>query len=186
VVVLLDDTKKTEKMRSLLLKKLTNAGISCQIKTWSELSMFYSKVRGMFDMMFLFIFCIVIVIVVMSTVNTMSMAVLERTREIGTLRALGLKRRGVSILFAMEGGLLGLLGTLIGVVLHVIVWAIIRAIAPTYSAPGISAPVPLVVYLVPGALLVLMLCLVLLSLVSAIIPARRAAGQNIVSALGHV
>src|SRR5208283_885348 len=130
--------------------------------------MFYSKVRGMFDMMFLFIFCIVIVIVVMSTVNTMGMAVLERTREIGTLRALGLKRRGVSILFAMEGSLLGLLGALVGVVLHVIVWAIIKEISPTYAAPGISAPVPLVVYFVPGALLVLVICLMLLSLVAAI------------------
>jgi putative ABC transport system permease protein len=140
----------------------------------------------MFDMMFLFIFSIVLVIVVMSTVNTMGMAVLERTREIGTLRALGLKRRGVSLLFAMEGGLLGLFGSCIGVVLHISVWAMIRAFSPTYTPPGISTPVPLVVDLVPRALLVLMLCLLFLSLFAAIIPARRAAKQNAVDALGHV
>jgi putative ABC transport system permease protein len=186
VVVLLEDTEQTEKMRSLLLAKLTSAGIACEIKTWNELSLFYSKVRGMIDMMFLFIFCIVLVIVVMSTVNTMGMAVLERTREIGTLRALGLKRRGVSMLFAMEGGLLGLLGSLVGAVLHTGVWAIIRAIGPTYTPPGVSTPVPLIVSLVPQTLVLLSICLIILSLIAAIMPARRAARQNIVNALGHV
>jgi putative ABC transport system permease protein len=186
IVVLLDNWQKTEEMRSLLLAKLTKADIACEIKTWNELSLFYLKVRGMFDMMFLFLFSIVLVIVVMSTVNTMGMAVLERTREIGTLRALGLKRRGVSLLFAMEGGLLGLFGSLIGVVLYMSVWAMIRALSPTYTPPGISTPVPLVVDFVPQALFVLILCLIFLSLFAAIIPARRAAKQNVVDALGHV
>jgi putative ABC transport system permease protein len=185
IVVLLEDTEKTGKMRTLLLAKLTGAGIACEIKTWDELSLFYSKVRGMIDMMFLFIFCIVLVIVVMSTVNTMGMAVLERTREVGTLRALGLKRRGISMLFAMEGGLLGLLGSLIGVVLHICVWAAIRAIGPTYTPPGVSNPVSLTVELVPQALILLSICLITLSLIAAIIPAKRAAQQNIVNALGH-
>jgi len=186
MVVLLEDTGKTGLMRSRLLNKLTNAGIGCEIKTWNELSLFYSKVRGMMDMMFLFIFCIVLVIVIMSTVNTMGMAVLERTREIGTLRALGLKRRGVSTLFAMEGGLLGVFGSLIGIVLHTCVWIIIKTLSPTYTPPGVSTPVPLIVSFVPETLLVLMCCLTVLSLIAAIIPARRGARQNIVNALGHV
>jgi putative ABC transport system permease protein len=185
MVVLLKDTGKTELMRSRLLNKLTHAGIGCEIKTWNELSLFYSKVRGMMDMMFLFIFCIVLVIVVMSTVNTMGMAVLERTREIGTLRALGLKRRGVSKLFAIEGSLLGVFGSLIGIVLHTCVWAVIKTLSPTYTPPGISTPVPLIVSFVPETLLVLMCCFIGLSLIAAIVPARRAARQNIVNALGH-
>ncbi len=186
IVVLLDDWGKTEQMRRRLLAELNQAGLSCEIKTWNELSLFYSKVRGMFDMIFMFIFSIVLVIVVMSTVNTMGMAVLERTREIGTLRALGLKRRGVSMLFALEGGLLGLFGSLIGVILHTSAWAVIRTFSPTYTPPGISTPVPLIVDLVPQVLAVLMLSLIGLSLLAAIIPARRAARQNVVDALGHV
>jgi len=185
IVVLLKDTGKTGLMRSRLLTQLTHAGIDCEIKTWNELSLFYSKVRGMMDMMFIFIFCIVLVIVVMSTVNTMGMAVLERTREIGTLRALGLKRRGVSTLFAIEGGLLGVFGSLIGIVLHTCVWAIIKTLSPTYTPPGVSTPVPLIVSFVPETLLGLMFCLIALSLIAAIVPARRAARQNIVNALGH-
>jgi putative ABC transport system permease protein len=185
IVILLDDTAKTDLMRSRLLSMLSSAGIPCEIKTWRELSMFFAKVRQMFDIFFMFVFCIVLVIVVMSTVNTMGMAVLERTREIGTLRALGLKRRGVSMLFAMEGGLLGVFGSLIGIVLHTCAWALINVIKPTYVYPGSSSPVPLQISFVPETLLGLMCCLTALSLIAAIIPARRAARQNIVNALGH-
>jgi putative ABC transport system permease protein len=185
IVVLLDDTANTEPMRNRLLGILANAGIPCEIKTWKELSMFFTKVRQMFDIFFMFVFCIVLVIVVMSTVNTMGMAVLERTREIGTLRALGLKRRGVSMLFAMEGSLLGVFGSLIGIVLHTCAWILINAIKPTYVYPGSSSPVPLQISFVPETLLGLMCCLTALSLIAAIIPARRAARQNIVNALGH-
>ena len=185
IVVLLDDTAKTELMRSRLLNMLASAGIQCEIKTWNELSMFYAKVRQMFDIFFMFVFCIVLIIVVMSTVNTMGMAVLERTREIGTLRALGLKRRGVSMLFAMEGSLLGVFGSLIGIILHICTWAVIKAVSPTYVYPGSSSPVPLIIDLIPVTLIGLMCCLTALSLIAAIIPARRAARQNIVNALGH-
>jgi putative ABC transport system permease protein len=122
----------------------------------------------------------------MTTVNTMGMAILERTREIGTLRALGLKRRGVSLLFAMEGAFLGFFGSIMGIILHTCVWAIIRIYPPKYTPPGVSMAVSLKVDMVPPMLFVLLLSLVLLSLFAAIIPARRAAKQNIVDSLGHV
>jgi len=186
VVVLLNDWKKTEATRERLENTLSGAGIACEIKTWNELSLFYLKVRGMFDMIFMFIFSIVFIIVIMSVVNTMGMAVLERTKEIGTLRALGLKRRGVSLLFAVEGAMLGFLGTVFGIVLNVVVWAVIRSVEPSYIPPGSSSPVPLIVNLVPQSMLFLMLFLILLSLMAAILPARRAARQNVVDALGHV
>ena len=186
IVVLLEDWKKTQHIRTRLLNRLSTAGLQCEIKSWNELSLFYSKVKGMFDMIFMFIFTIVLIIVVMSVVNTMGMAVLERTREIGTLRALGLKRRGVSLLFAIEGGLLGFLGSILGMVLNVTVWAIIRSVEPTYIPPGVSTPVPLIVNLVPQFILILVIFLIFLSLMAAILPARRAARQNVVDALGHV
>ena len=186
IVVLLKDWQDTERMRTALLKKLQAAGIDCEIRTWKELSLSYLKTKSMLDMMFSFLFTIVIVIVVMTTVNTMGMAILERTREIGTLRALGLKRRGVSLLFSIEGALLGLFGSFMGVVLHLCVWAIIKIYPPQYTPPGISTSMSLTVDLVPQALFIMMFCMVGLSLLAAIIPARRAAKQNIVDALGHV
>ncbi|HOP48667.1 MAG TPA: FtsX-like permease family protein [Desulfobacteraceae bacterium] len=186
IIVLLKDWKKTDLVLERLTANLSNAGLNCEIKPWYKLSLFYSKVKGMFDMIFMFIFCIVFIIVVMSVVNTMGMAVLERTREIGTLRALGLKRRGVSLLFAVEGAMLGLLGTIVGILINIGVWAAIRIAQPSYIPPGVSTPVPLIVNLVPQSMMILMIFLIFLSLIAAILPARRAARQNVVDALGHV
>jgi putative ABC transport system permease protein len=186
IVILLTDWKETERMRTVLLTKLKAAGIDCEIRTWEELSLSFSKQKAMLDMMFMFLFSIVLVIVVMTTVNTMGMAILERTREIGTLRALGLKRRGVSFLFALEGAFLGFFGSITGIILHTCVWYIIKLHPPKYTPPGVSMSVSLTVDMVPTMLFILLLSLVLLSLFSAIIPARRAAKQNIVDALGHV
>ena len=67
-----------------------------------------------------------------------------------------------------------------------IVWAVIRAYPPSYIPPGSSSPVHLTVALAPQALVVLVFCLILLSLFAAILPARHAARQPVVDALGHV
>lgn len=186
IVVLLDHWKNTHNAKQEIQSLLNNANINCEIKTWEELSAFYANVKNMFDMIFLFIFSIVLVIVIMSTVNTMGMSVIERTREIGTLRALGLKRRGISLLFAVEGAMIGFWGSIFGSVFHLIIWFIIYMLDPSYTPPGSSSPVPLQVDFLPANLVFMLVCMILLSLSAAIIPARRAANQNVVDALGHV
>ncbi len=186
VIVLLEDWRQTEIYRQRLQTLLAQNGLQVEIKSWNERSQFYTKVKRLFDMIFTFIFAIVLIIVVMSVTNTMGMAVIERTREIGTLRALGLKRRGVSLLFALEGAMMGGLGCLVGTGFTVAVWALIQMAAPTYTPPSSSSPVPLVVNLLPEALLMLTALLMVLSLLAAILPARRAARRNVVDALGHV
>ncbi|MBN1470643.1 MAG: ABC transporter permease [Syntrophaceae bacterium] len=186
VVVLLKKWEDTEMMRELFLKKLKAAGIDCEIRTWQELSLGYLKMKSYLDMIFIFIASIVLVIVIMTTVNTMGMAILERTKEIGTLRALGLKFRGVSILFALEGAFLGFLGSIVGIILHSVVWVLIRVFPPTYIPPGFSEPVEMWIDMVPEMLMILIVSFIILSMVAAIIPARGAARKNIVDALGHV
>lgn len=186
IVILLEKWEDTEMMRTLLLKKLRAAGIDCEIRTWNELSLSFAKQKAFLDTMFLFLFSIVLVIVVMTTVNTMGMAILERTKEIGTLRALGLKQRGIAVLFALEGAILGFLGSVAGILLHTCVWAIIRTYPLKYTPPGFSMSVSLFVDMVPLMLFALLLSFVVLSLLAAIVSARRAARKNIVDALGHV
>jgi putative ABC transport system permease protein len=186
IVILLDHWQNTDRVTAQLSETFSANSIQVEFKTWKELSLFYNNVRNMFDMIFLFIFIIVFIIVIMSTTNTMGMAVIERTREIGTLRALGLKRRGISFLFAAEGGLLGLGGCLSGLGLHTLVWAIIGYVRPSYTPPGNSSPVPLMVDFLPQSLAVLMIFMTCLALFSAILPARRAARQNVVQSLTHV
>jgi putative ABC transport system permease protein len=176
------DALTAENMRSMLSK----AGYDVEIETWAKLSVFYNQVKNMLDMIFFFIFSIVLVIVVMSVINTMSMTVMERTREIGTLRALGFKQYGVKFLFSTEGMLLGLLGSLLGSLLFFGVYFIITMTHPTYVPPASSNPVPLRVDLVWPALTRNVVFMLVLSMIAAFVPARRSAKMSIVDALGHV
>ena len=186
LAVLLEETRYTEPIRSHLRQAFSDRGLDLEIKTWKEMSQWYRKVKEMFDVIFAFLFTIVFIIVVMSVVNTMSMAVLERTREIGTLRALGLKRRGVMSLFAIESSLLGIFGTMGGFILTCIGWWLTDVIRPTWVPPGITNRVPIRIEFVPETMLYSFFFLAVLCLIASVIPARRAARENVVDALGHV
>ncbi|MGB8354278.1 MAG: FtsX-like permease family protein [Chthoniobacteraceae bacterium] len=186
VCVLLDDKDQTDIMRDELTRALAAKGIPVEIRTWYEISDMYERTKKMFDIIFLFLFIIVMGIVVMSVVNTVGMSVMERIQEIGTLRALGVKRFGILKLFALESGLLGAAGCLAGVILTLISWTSIKLAGPSWVPPAISRRVPLEVYLVPRYLIISFACLILLSILAAVFPARKAACSNIVESLGHV
>jgi putative ABC transport system permease protein len=118
-------------------------------------------------------------------VNTFTMAVLERTREIGTLRALGVRRRGIVAMFSLESVVLGGFGSLLGIGLTVLVVALVSWLEPTWIPPQIARRVPLQIYLVPAYWIFSTLVLVLLSILSAILPARKAAHMPITNALAY-
>jgi len=186
ISVLLKSHADTELVRDQLQDAFSKRGMDVEVKTWEEMSEWYRKVKEMFDIIFLFLFIIVFFIVVMSVVNTMSMAVFERTREIGTLRALGLKRKGVLLLFGIESGLLGIWGTIGGLVLTAVGWWAVNFFEPTWVPPGMTSRLPIVIYFVPGTMAYSFMFLLALCLCASLIPARRAARQNTVDALGHV
>jgi len=186
LTVLLRDTARTTPLRATLTQTLRQHGLDVEVQTWEELSPFYTKVKDMFDIIFLFLFFIVFIIATMSIINTVSMAVMERTKEIGTLRALGVKRLGIVGLFVMESAMLGLLGSLLGLGLTLLSWLLVHTLQPTWVPPIITQHIPLEIHLVPAYLVLSMGFLVVLSIMTAIIPARRAAHQSIVDTLGHV
>jgi putative ABC transport system permease protein len=185
ITVLLNDTAAAYAVRDRLRTAMAEAGLDVEIKTWNELSPFYTKVKKMFDVIFLISFLIVFTIVVMSVVNTFTMAVMERTREIGTLRALGVKRRGIVALFSLESVVLGSFGVLLGAMLTLLVTYLIHVLEPTWIPPQIARRVPLQIHLVPVYWAISTTLLLLLSMLSAILPARKASHMAITNALGY-
>ena len=186
LTVLLNDVGQTELMRDVLLKKLTAAGYDVEIKTWQELSDFYTQVHGMFDMIFGFIFSIVITVVIMSVANSMGMTVIERTREIGTLRAIGLKRSGVIRLFTLESMLLTLIGCATGLLIALGVRWGINVANISYTPPNSASAVPLLVDMDTGRIILTFIMMGVVGTLAAYMPARRAAKKDIIDALGHV
>ena len=186
LTILLDDVNQTEAVRQSLLPKLRAAGFDMEIMTWQELSDFYNQVRGMFDMIFGFIFSIVLTVVLMSVANSMGMTVVERTREIGTLRAIGLKRWGVVRLFTTESMLLTVIGCTVGLLVTLGVRWGINVAYISYTPPSSASPVPLLVDLDVGRVVFTFVLMAVVGTLAAYLPARRAAKKPIIDALGHV
>jgi len=180
----------TDAPRGFLPPVLSSSGRP--LKPWvstangEELSSFYRQVKNLFDMIFGFIFSIVFVVVVMSVVNTMGMTVIERTREIGTLRALGLQRRGTVALFAVEGSLVAVVGSVLGVLATVAVTVAVNRAGITYTPPNSSGAVSLMVDLHPASVATVLAFIVLMATIAALWPAFRASRKEIVEALAHV
>jgi putative ABC transport system permease protein len=142
----------------------------------------------MFAAIFGFMAVLIGAIVLFTVSNTMSMAVMERTAEIGTLRAMGLRRSGVRRLFVCEGLLLGLIGAAGGVAASLGVAWLINHAGLTWLPPGQVDPVPLTVR-VWGEFRMMLATgvgLALVAVVSSWWPARRAARMLIVDSLRHV
>jgi putative ABC transport system permease protein len=176
------------KARLAELLSTTLQGEPLEVQDFEVLNPFYGQAVGMFAAIFGFMAVLIGAIVLFTVGNTMSMAVMERTAEIGTLRAMGLRRSGIRRLFVLEGLLLGLLGAAAGVVAALGVAALVNHSGLTWLPPGQVDPVPLTVRVWGEAALILGTAagLTLVAVVSAWWPARRAARMHIVDALRHV
>lgn len=184
VHLLLRDGDEIEEVAADLRRQLPAA--EWDVIPWQEGSVLYGRTKRMFDIIFGLVFAIIAVIVVMSVLNTIGMAVIERTREIGTLRAIGLKRPGVVRLFGIESAMLGTIGAGAGLVATLLFSLAVSWIEPVWEPPVTARAVVWEILVQPPTLAFTFVLLVLFTSVAAIAPARRAAAQSIVNSLGHV
>jgi putative ABC transport system permease protein len=142
----------------------------------------------MFSTIFVFISLVMGVIVLFAVVNTMTMNVMERTNEIGTIRAMGVRRSGVRSQFILEGALIGAIGATAGALLGVAIAALVNWAGLSWVPPGNSGAVPFRVDVLKHPLLMSITWLVLtfVAIAAALIPANRAARLSVVDALRHV
>ncbi len=157
-----------------------------QVQTWEQQAFFYRSVRDLYNRIFGALGVIIGVIVVFVVTNAMAMAVIERTREIGTLRALGTLPAQLLRSLGLEGMLLGGAGALAGALLALGV-ALLLLLFPVDMPPppGRSVGYPLSVSVDPALYLLTMLAMVLLTLLASLLVARKTVHMPVVDALGH-
>jgi putative ABC transport system permease protein len=187
IVLLLDATDNTAAVRARIEQLIRDRGLDLELRTWDDLALRYHQVRELFGRIFAVLTLIVSVMVVFGITNTMTMAIFERTREIGTVMALGTRRRGVVAMFVLEGFVLGVLGALAGLALGVV-------LAKAISAIGIQLPPPpgstrgfaVQIFVVPAVLARAAQLSIVAATLASLYPAWRAARLNVVEALRHV
>jgi len=145
------------------------------------------KVIGMFSVIFAFVSVVIGMIAIFTVSNTMTMSIMERFNEIGTLRSMGLRRSGVRTYFLLEGTIIGIFGASLGVALALLITSIINSIGLMWTPPNVSEPTQLMFNLSdsPSLIVGVWIFLVLISVISSILPAIRASKMPIVDALRH-
>lgn len=183
-VITLRETEQTDAVMEKLAGTTWFAGL--EVTPWNRLADYYNKTVELFSRQVAVVNAIIGVIIVLGISNTMTMSVMERTREIGTAMALGLRRRRIMSMFLMEGALLGLLAGVLGVLLGYLLAQIISHIGiPMPPAPGMSRGYTGHIIITPGIALDALLLAVSTTLLASVYPAWRASRMTIVDALRH-
>ncbi len=160
-------------------------GTRYQITTLDDILAQVSDLFGVLDIVSLVVFLILLTITMVGVVNTFRMVLMERIREIGTMRAVGMQGGSVRGIFLMEAGFIGLIGALIGLLLAGIAMLVLGQLTLDTDSPlqfflndgRITFAVP------PLSMVTNVAILLALSLLAAFIPARRAARMEPAAAL---
>lgn len=180
--VFLDRMESTAAARDRLAQQFP----SLQLQTWEQQAFFYRSVRDLYNRIFGALGVIIGVIVVFVVTNAMAMAVIERTREIGTLRALGTLPAQLLRSLGLEGMLLGGAGALAGALLALAVSVLLYVFPVDMPPPpGRSVGYPLNISIHPTLYLLTMLAMVLLALLASLLVARKTVHMPVVDALAH-
>ncbi len=183
-VVLLDDTAHTDATMAALRARLSEQDY--ELVPWYEQAVFYNKTVTLFSRQVSVVWILIALVIVLSISNTMIMSVLERTREVGTLLALGFRRRQIMRQFLSEGLVLGAAGGVLGLILGAILAAIISTIGiPMPPPPGMEVGFTGEIILTGPLLAGAFALAVLTATLASVYPAWKASRLEIVDALRH-
>ncbi|HEX8857156.1 MAG TPA: FtsX-like permease family protein, partial [Thermoleophilaceae bacterium] len=150
------------------LESLSTAEVKDQIKT---------QINQQFNL-FNAIIAIAVIVSLLGVVNTLAMSVMERTREIGVLRAVGSSRLLVRSTMLDESLLITLAGAIAGIATGLLI-AFVWVSGLDSVLPGIGFRFPV------AATVSVTVAAIVLGVLAAILPARRAARLNVIEALSY-
>ncbi|TSA07347.1 MAG: ABC transporter permease [Comamonadaceae bacterium] len=167
-------------------QRFANANPTLTVQTWLDQAFFYKSVKDLYNRIFGALGMIIGLIVVFVVTNAMAMAIIERTREIGTLRALGTLPSQLLRTLGLEGMVLGGVGTMAGAVVAIAVTVFLLVVPMEMPPPpGQSKGYPLIISFDLTMYLATMLTMVTLTVLASIWVARKTVNMPVVDALAH-
>jgi putative ABC transport system permease protein len=118
-----------------------------------------------------------IIIAVLGVVNTLALSVVERTREIGLLRAIGLARRQLRRMIRLESVVIAVFGAVLGLALGLVWGVCIQQVLALQGMQAFAIPWTTLIAVVIGSAVV--------GVVAALLPALRASRMNVLAAIAH-
>lgn len=118
-----------------------------------------------------------IIIAVLGVVNTLALSVVERTREIGLLRAIGLARRQLRRMIRLESVVIAVFGAVLGLALGLVWGVCTQQVLALQGMTALAIPWGTIVAVVIGSAVV--------GVVAALLPALRASRMNVLAAIAH-
>jgi putative ABC transport system permease protein len=158
-----------------LYKKRYSLILESNVSLRSRVLALMDQAFSMFDVMAL----IAVVVGSLGVINTLTMSVIERTQEIGMLRAIGMTKGQIIKMVLAEAGLMGLFGGLLGLATGIILARILFLGMTTMSGYRLTFVIP-----IDGTLLTVLVAFIV-SQIAAIFPGARAAGIKILEAVHY-
>ncbi len=164
---------------------LDRAGLDLKVFHFTEVDPTFNRIFGMFTFMFIVVSIVLSIVIVFTIVNTVSMNVMERVKEIGTIRALGFRKGFVRALFLTESALIGLFGALIALSAAVVIANIVNSAGVQWTPPSNATPLTVQLMVLDNPLFAASVVglLILISVVASVMPTFKAARLNIVESL---
>ena len=184
---------KSESQPEEIRKKIESAaGPANETYAYKEVYASIFEVTGFKRAIQFMVALVVVIIAAVGIVNTMLMAVMERIPEIGTLKALGFGSRIITRIFLYEGGIIGLAGSLIGVITGLLLSLYVVFVgldfSPYFNSSDIGYPIKFLIKgeIDPGMVLIIFLFGIIVSVLVTLWPVRYATRLQPIDALRHV
>jgi putative ABC transport system permease protein len=174
VYILLDDGASAAQVRADL-EEIVEDVPTVSLKDQSEFADEFKESVNQLLFLIYALLGLAIVIAVLGIINTLALSVIERTREVGLLRAVGMSRRQLRRMVRLESIAIAVLGAVLGVVMGVVFGVFLQRAVADQGLEVLSVP-----YLTLG---IFVLIAAVVGVLAALLPARRAARLDVLRAI---
>lgn len=184
IVIIINKTDNALQLRGELQKKFMSSD-EVEVFSWHNLSGMLNSVFAMMSSFNIFLIIILLVLTLISIMNTILMSVFERTKEIGTLMAIGSSSNQVVAIFILESFFIGIIGVILGVIMGICINFLTIGLGGLHlpPPPGQTKGIILFPRILPGKIAIVSVLVLLTSIIGSVYPARHAAKQRPVEAL---
>lgn len=182
--IFIHDRNKEQSIMSDIVRIIGAEFPDLETKTWTALNRNFTSVMTMYNTVLYFLLCIFLVFIFISILQTVITIFLERTKEFGTLRALGIHKWGLGKMVLWEMLIISFLGIILGIISTFLVMFIVKVMALTVTPPGSTTSYPIAFYLHALTIIKMVIIPIILTvIISCIHPIVRIARLEVTKAL---